>query len=217
MARKKRFGFGINTLINWGASVVIIGLMFKILHFKGGEWMIGVGLAVEAVLFFIMGFLSAEEDVDWTRVYPELDEDFKGELPTRSVQQVQVAQPAAIGNTAALDKLLQDAKIDENLIGNLGDGLRSFGDKVAAISKVADTATATNQFADKLNAAATGASQLSHAFERAAADLQTFNESATDMQQFKEQVNTFNKNLTSLNSIYGGMLSAMNPASGNRS
>lgn len=210
MARKKKFGFGINTLINWGATVVIIGLMFKILHFKGGEWMIGIGLAVEALLFFIMGFMAAEKEVDWTRVYPELDEEFNGELPKRSTVAPAVAQPVAIGNTAALDKLLQDAKIDENLIGNLGDGLRTFGDKVAAISKVADTAAATNQFADKLNAASTGASQLSHAFERAAADLQTFNESSADMQQFKEQVSTFNKNLASLNAIYGNMLSAMN-------
>ena len=209
MAAKKKFGFGINTLINWGATVVIIGLMFKILHFKGGEWMIGIGLAVEALLFFIMGFMSSEKDVDWTRVYPELDENYKGELPTRSTHVASVAQPVAVGNTAALDKLLQDAKIDENLIGNLGDGLRTFGDKVASISKVADTATATNQFADKLNAASTGASHLSHAFERAAADLQTFNEASADMQQFKEQVSTFNKNLSSLNSIYGNMLSAM--------
>ncbi len=216
MARKKKFKFGINTLINWGATVVIIGLMFKILHFPYGNWMIGIGLAVEALLFFIMGFLAAEEEVDWTRVYPELDEEYSGELPSRSVQVNQVAQPIAIGNTAALDKLLQDAKIDENLIGNLGDGLRSFGDKVSAISKVSDTATATNQFADKLNAASTGAAQLSHAFERAAADLQTFNESSADMQQFKEQVSTFNKNLASLNAIYGNMLSAMN-TTGNRS
>jgi len=209
MAAKRKFKFGINTLINWGATVVIIGLMFKILHFKGGEWMIGVGLAVEALLFFIMGFVQSEPEPDWTRVYPELDEDYSGELPNRTARAV--AQPVTTGNTAALDKLLQDAKIDENLIGNLGDGLRTFSDKVASISKVADTAAATNQFADKLNAASTGAAQLSHAFERAAADLQTFNESSADMQQFKEQVSTFNKNLSSLNAIYGNMLSAMNP------
>lgn len=210
MAKKSKFGFGINTFINWGASVVIIGLMFKILRWPYGDWFIAVGLIVEAILFFIMGFLSAEKNVDWTRVYPELDEEFNGELPTRNTPAIAVSQPVAIGNTAALDKLLQDAKIDENLIGNLGDGLRSFGDKVSAISKVADTATATNHFADKLNAASTGASQLSHAFERAAADLQTFNEASADMQQFKEQVSTFNKNLSSLNAIYGNMLSAMN-------
>lgn len=215
MSRKRKFGFGINTLINWGASVVIIGLMFKILHFKGGEWMIGIGLAVEAILFFIMGFMSSEKDVDWTRVYPELDEEYKGELAARSNVVPALVPPVSTGNTAALDKLLQDAKIDENLIGNLGDGLRVFGDKVAAISQVADTSTATHQFAEKLNAASIGASHLSQAFERAASDLQTFNEASVDMQQFKEQVSTFNKNLSSLNAIYGNMLSAM--GSNNRS
>ncbi|HMR19386.1 MAG TPA: gliding motility protein GldL [Sphingobacterium sp.] len=208
MAKKKKFTFGISTLINWGATVVIIGLMFKILHWPYGEWFIAIGLSVEALLFFIMGFITAEKDVDWTRVYPELADDYTGELPVRS--KAVAATPLPTGHTAALDKLLQDAKIDENLIGNLGDGLRTFSDKVASISKVADTAVATNQFADKLNAASTGAAQLSHAFERAAADLETFNESATDMQQFKEQVSTFNKNLSSLNAIYGNMLSAMN-------
>jgi len=208
MAKKRKFGFGINTFINWGATVVIIGLMFKILHFKGGEWMIGVGLAVEALLFFIMGFMSAEKDVDWTRVFPELDEDYKGEIPTRNVAAAATPQP--VGNTAALDKMLQDAKIDENLIGNLGDGLRTFSEKVSSISKIADTAIATNQFAEKLNAASTGAAQLSSAFERAAEDLKTFNDATVDMQQFKEQVNAFNKNLSTLNAIYGNMLSAMN-------
>ena len=210
MAKRKKFGFGINTLINWGASVVIIGLMFKILHLKGGEWMIGIGLAVEALLFFVMGFMASEQEVDWTRVYPELDESFNGELPKRSTNTVAVAQPVASGNTAALDQLLKNAKIDENLIGTLGDGLRTFGDKVASISKVADTATATNEFASKLNTATAGVSQLSTAFEKASADLNAFNQASADMQQFKEQVNTFNKNLTSLNAVYGNMLSAMN-------
>jgi len=207
MARKKKIGFGINTLINWGATVVIIGLMFKLLHFRGGEWMIGIGLGVEAILFFIMGFLSAEEkEIDWRRVYPELDDDFNGEKTSSSLK---TSNSMAVGNTAALDKLLQDAKIDENLIGNLGDGLRVFSDKVASISKVAETATTTNNFADKLNEATVGAAQLSNAFSRAAADLQTFNEASMDMQQFKEQVHIFNENLASLNAIYGNMLAAM--------
>lgn len=212
MAKKKKLGFGIHSLINWGATVVIIGLMFKILHFPGGEWMIGIGLAVEALLFFIMGFMSAEKEVDWTRVYPELDEDYNGELPVRSAPTQTVPQPSASGNTAALDALLQNAKIDENLVGRLGDGLRAFGDKVATISHVADAATSTKQFADNLDAATQGAAQLSSAFGKTAADLQAFNESASDLQQLKEQVSTFNKNLSALNAIYGNMLSAMNPS-----
>lgn len=210
MAKTKKFKFGINSLINWGATVVIIGLMFKILSFKGGEWMIGIGLAVEALLFFIMGFVSAEKAPDWTRVFPELDEDYSGDLSKNTVNNITAPQHST-GQSQALDKMLNDAEITPELIESLGQGLRSFGDKVASISKVADTASATNQFADKLNQASSGAAQLSSAFERAASDLQTFNESSADMQQFKEQISTFNKNLASLNSIYGNMLSAMTP------
>jgi len=49
---------GLNSIISFGASVVILGLMFKILHWKGAEWMIGLGLMTEAVLFAILGWAS---------------------------------------------------------------------------------------------------------------------------------------------------------------
>ena len=60
-AKKK---IGLNTVISWGASIVILGLMFKILHWKGGEWMIGLGLITESILFFILGVaaMSVEEE-----------------------------------------------------------------------------------------------------------------------------------------------------------
>lgn len=211
MIRKKKRRFGLETLINWGATVVIIGLMFKLLSFKGGEWMIGVGLAVEALLFFIMGFVVAEEEPDWTRVFPELRNDYDGELPATATRPVSAPVPTNIGNTAALDKMLQDADITPEMVDRLGNGLRAFGEKVEAISKVSETATATHAFSDKLNQASHGISQLSSAFEHTANDLKAFNESSGDLQNFKEQINVFNKNLTSLNAVYGDMLSAMNP------
>ena len=64
MAQKKKFKFGINTLISWGASVVIVGLMFKILHWEGGEIMIAAGLITEALLFFALGFQSESTETD---------------------------------------------------------------------------------------------------------------------------------------------------------
>lgn len=208
MAKNKKFGFSINTLINWGASVVIVGLMFKILHFKGGEWMIGIGLGVEAILFFIMGFLTSEKDVDWTRVYPELEEDYRGDRINRKSKSHLLSTSKACV-TESLDKLLQDAKIDESLIASLGNGLRDLSEKVSELSKVSDTAYAANQFTDKLNAATSKATQLSTVFEKTAANLQAFNEASSDMQQFQDQVAQFNKNLTALNAIYGNMLQAM--------
>lgn len=263
MAQKRKFKFGINTLISWGASIVIIGLMFKILHWQGGEWMIAIGLIVEAFLFFILGFQAEVREPDWTRVYPELDENFNGELPKSSARS---SAGDAVGNTAALDKMLQDAKISPDLIGTLGDGLRSFGERVSAIANVSDASLATNQFTEKLKTAASGFDQLNAAFEKASADLvnigsvgadskayqeqvgklatnlqqlnavyelelqesqsklnaitqhyngvaetlKNFSQSAANTEEFKEQVSKLNKHLSSLNSIYGNMLAAMN-------
>lgn len=269
MAKKEKSKIGINNIISWGAAVVIIGLMAKLQHWPWGDWLIVIGLGVEAFLFALLGFQKEEEEVDWTRVYPELAPDYSGALPTKSVGVQQAAQ-APLGNTAALDKMLQDAKISPELIGNLGDGLRSFGDKVASISHVSDASVATNEFTSKLKSATSSFEGLNNAFQKATQDLsdigsgsesaksyqeqvgklatnleqlnavyelelresksnlqtisghyahiaetlKNFNESAADTQAFKEQVNHLNKNLASLNSIYGNMLAAMNQSRG---
>ena len=264
MAKKKKFKLGINTLISWGASVVIIGLMFKILHWKGGEIMIAVGLITEALLFFVLGFQAESTDPDWTKIYPELDEDFKGDLPLASSQ-----TSSSQNSTAALDKMLSEAKIGPELIESLGTGLRSFGDKVSAISNIADTAEATTELTSKVKTASGSFDNLNSAFDKATLSLremadtnidskayhdqvnslarnisalnavyelelqdssahlksmnkfyqnlsltmQNFNESMEDSKQFKEEVGKLAKNLSSLNSIYGNMLSAMNQPS----
>jgi gliding motility-associated protein GldL len=51
--------------------VVIIGLLFKIQHWKLATEFITVGLSAEALLFFILGFQREDKDIDWVRVYPE--------------------------------------------------------------------------------------------------------------------------------------------------
>ncbi len=265
MAGKKKFRLDLMHLcISWGASVVIIGAMLKILHWKGGESMIAAGLITEALLFFITGFNPPSKDVPWERVYPELDEAYIGDLPTVSARQV--AAPTPVQATAALDKMLADAKIGPELISSLGEGLRTFGDKVATISKVADAGAATNEFTANIKAASAGYNNLSVAFEKASANLnemansnvdskayhdqvnslarnlsalnavyelelqdssahlksmnkfysslsltmQNFNDSVADTQAFKEEVGRLAKNLTSLNAVYGNMLTAMN-------
>ena len=264
MAAKEQPGW-LHKAISWGASIVIIGALFKILHIGGiwGSYAIGLGLGVEAFLFFVTGFFPPEPEPAWDRVYPELRKDFDGELPKASARPVAAV---AQGSTAALDKMLSDAKIGPDLIESLGTGLRTFGDKVATISNVADASTATNEFTGKVKTASAGFDNLSSAFENATQNLramgesnvdsqayhdqvtnlaknlsalnavyelelqdssahlksmnkfysnlsltmQNFNESMEDSKQFKEEVNKLAKNLSSLNAIYGNMLSAMN-------
>src|SRR4051812_21738186 len=102
MAGKKK-PYGIGNIVSWGATVVIIGLMFKILHLPGATYWIATGLITEAALFFLLGFQREEKEVDWVRVYPELNEDFQGELPKATVRGG--GSNAGPSTTAALDKM----------------------------------------------------------------------------------------------------------------
>lgn len=197
MAEKRKSKIGINNIISWGATVVIIGLMAKLQHWPAGDWLIIVGLGTEALLFFLLGFQNEDKEVDWTRVYPELADEYQGERPTATVRPV-----ASTGNTAALDKMLADAKISPELIGNLGDGLRSFGDKVAAISNVSEASLATNQFTERVKSASDSVSKLNVAFEKASGDLAGISGSSNDVTAYHEQINKLANNLQHLNSVY---------------
>ncbi|RCH54845.1 gliding motility protein GldL [Mucilaginibacter hurinus] len=200
MATKKK-PFGIDNIISIGAAVVIIGLLFKINHYPHAETLIAVGLITEAFLFLILGLQRDTKEVDWTRAYPELDEEYNGELPKATAR---VAAPAAsnFSNTAALDKMLSDAKIGPELIASLGDGLRTFGDKVSAISRVGDAGAATNEYIDKLKTATASYDKLSSSFEKASASLQEMAGSNIDSKGYHEQVNKLARNLSDLNAVY---------------
>jgi gliding motility-associated protein GldL len=200
MATKTKFDW-LHTAISWGASVVIIGALFKILHIGGvlGNYAIGLGLGVEACLFFITGFFPPVKDPAWERVYPELSPEFNGELPKATVRS---AAPVNPSTTAALDNMLANAKVGPELIESLGTGLRTFGDKVAAISNVADASTATTEFAGKLRTASASFDGLNQAFSKATLQLAQMGESNGEAKAYHEQVNKLATNLSALNGVY---------------
>src|SRR5580698_286187 len=141
---EKRQPYGINNIVSWGATIVIIGLLFKIQHWQFATIFITLGLGTEAILFFLLGFQRDPVEIDWKRAYPELDEDFDGELPKAK----KLPQGDSFSNTAALDQMLAEAKIGPELIGSLANGLRTFGDKVNSISRVTDAGDATIAFTE---------------------------------------------------------------------
>jgi gliding motility-associated protein GldL len=194
----KKLPYGINNIVSWGATVVIVGLMFKILHWPGATWFITGGLSAEAILFFLLGFQRDEQEIDWRRAYPELDEDYAGELPSASAR----SGGSGVSSTAALDKMLADAKIGPELIGSLGEGLRTFGDKVNAISKVADAGEATTVFTAKVKQATASYDTLSGAFQTASANLLEIAGSSIDSKAYHEQINKMAKNVSALNAVY---------------
>jgi len=198
MAGKKQ-PWGINNVVSWGATVVIIGLLFKIQHWPNGGVYISIGLLTEAALFFILGFQREYVEIDWTRAYPELAHDYNGELPKSSQRG---GGGGGVSSTAALDKMLEDAKIGPELITSLGEGLRTFGDKVNAISKVADAGAATTEFTNKIKSASASYDKLSNSFEQASTNLAEMANSNVDSKAYHEQVNNLAKNLSALNAVY---------------
>src|SRR5471030_2511028 len=189
-AGKKKHPYGINNVVSWGATVVIIGLLFKIQHLPNGGLFISIGLGMEAFLFLILGFQRDPYEVDWTRAYPEISPDYTGEIAEVSSSR---GGGSGVSSTAALDKMLADAKIGPELITSLGDGLRTFGDKVATISNVADAGLATTEFSSKVKTASASYDKLSTAFDAASANLAELADSNVDSKAYHEQVNNLKK------------------------
>src|SRR5436190_1396778 len=159
----KKFRLFMSRLYGWGASVVILGALFKIQHYEGAGAMLIIGLSTEAVIFFFSAFEPPHEDVDWSLVYPELagmqDEDAADRKKRKSAKDP-IAQ--------YMDKLLSDAKIGPDLISSLGTGLKSLGENTSKMADLSNATVATNEYVKNVNSASQSAGQLSQAYVRAA-------------------------------------------------
>jgi len=121
MAQSKSTKKLFNMAYGLGASVVIIGALFKILHWEFGPLtgglLLAIGLITEALIFAISAFEPVDDEFDWSLVYPELA---GGETNASRKQDAKDAQEAEGLLSKKLDGLLKDAKIDSELFSNLG-------------------------------------------------------------------------------------------------
>lgn len=61
-----------NFIYSLGASVVILGALFKLLHVPGADLILVIGMGTEAAIFALSAFDTPAKDYKWERVYPEL-------------------------------------------------------------------------------------------------------------------------------------------------
>lgn len=207
-------------LYGLGAGVVILGAMFKILHWPGADIMLIVGLSTEAVIFFFSAFEKPASEYDWSLVYPELAgmEDLD-EVEERIVGRSNNT-PSTV--TEELDAMLEEAKIDSELIQSLGDGLRRFGDAASKLNETIDASAATNEYGEQLKLASKNMESLNALYavqlegsanhvEAQNSLMEKLNESLSNSDRLTDEVNSLVSNMSNLNTVYGGMLSAMNP------
>lgn len=188
----------------FGAAIVIVGALFKIQHWPGASLMLTVGLLVEALIFVFSAFEPPHEDPNWELVYPELGLGHSEELDhnAASVKSRSNKGGSGTGITAELDKMLEEAKIDSNLLEKLGDGMRSLAENASSLKAVTSAAAATDSYVSSLQAASDKVSSLSEAYERASVSISGMTSSTQEGESFGEQMQKVSKNLAALNNVY---------------
>jgi gliding motility-associated protein GldL len=182
-----------------GAAVVILGAMFKILDWPGATLMIGVGLTTEAIIFFLSAFEPGAKEVDWAKVYPELDEE-ADETPrpaTRKTVQVS-GDPIA----QQLDNMLQQANIGPDLIESLGKGMNNLATSAQKMGTLSDAAVATTEYAANVKAASQSLASMNDSYAQTATALVAMSSAAQDSQAYQAQIQAVTKNLSALNAVY---------------
>ncbi|WP_300434001.1 gliding motility protein GldL [Christiangramia sp.] len=199
-----------NMVYGLGASVVILGALFKIMHWPGGNPMLILGLVVEALVFAYSAFEPVDDDLDWSLVYPELAGG-----PGRDRQAVVVEEKEAEGMLSRkLDAMLKEAKLDANLMASLGDSIKNFEGAAKGIAPTVDSMASQKKYSEELSVAAAQMETLNNIYkaqvESAAKQAEVNQEVAENAGKLKAQMDSLANNMASLNNVYGGMLTAMN-------
>ncbi len=210
MAQSKSSKKLFNMAYGLGASIVILGALFKILHWEfmgiSGGLLLAIGLVTEAIIFAISAFEPVDDDLDWSLVYPELAGGSKTEKEKQETPKGLLSQK--------LDEMLKEARLDSSLFESLGNSIRNFEGAAKNIAPTADAISSTKKYSEELSLAAAQMESLNSLYKvqlESTSRQATINEEvANNAGKLKEQMESLASNLSSLNGVYGGMLSAMN-------
>lgn len=210
MAQSKSSKKLFNMAYGLGASIVILGALFKILHWElgplNGGLLLAIGLITEAIIFAISAFEPVDDDLDWSLVYPEL----AGGKAKGKKDQSQDAEGIL---SKKLDEMLKDARIDSELMNSLGESIRSFEGVAKSMAPTTEAMNSTKKYSEEMALAAAQMESLNSLYkvqvESTSRQAQVNEEVAENATLLKAQMEHLATNLSSLNGVYGGMLSAM--------
>lgn len=200
-----------NFAYGMGAAVVIVGALFKLMHWPGASPMLIAGLLVEAAIFALSSF-DNEEELKWELVFPELKGgEAKANNFSGATAAVATEEQGLLSKK--LDDLLKEAKIDANLMESLGTSIKNFEGAAKSIAPTVDSVASTKKYAEEMTLAASQLESLNNLYkvqlESANRNAEINKEVAENNLLLKDQMQNLTANLTTLNNVYGGMLSAM--------
>lgn len=203
-----------------GASIVIVGALFKIMHFPGAGPMLIAGMSIEAILFAIGCLDKPHAEHHWENVFPQLlgygaDPELIKELENRP-------RPTLLDNGSSSNAATKTnvPALSEKELESLKNGIADLAKTATQLSELGNVATATNKLVVKLDAAGEAAEQFVEAGkivgEKSDALADTYAQATTDMKKiavetkaFENQVSDISAKLNSLNAVYELQLKAL--------
>ena len=188
IVRSRGFRNFMAKLYGLGASVVILGALFKINHYPGADIMLIVGLGTESLIFFFSAFEPPHVEPDWSLVYPELAGMYhiSGDEGRRKP-------------TEELDALLSEARIGPELIDSLGQGLRKMSENASRLAEITDAASITNEYVSNVKGASESVSELSSSYK---ATSEALKKDARSSEQYLKSIESAAEGANSLSESY---------------
>lgn len=194
--KSKTFKYFKNLIIGAGASVVLLGALFKILSWEGADEMLMAGMFTEAGIFLLLGILPPEKDYYWEKLYPGLDS-------YRAPMQPLTAGGAVTGSPVPA----LNGEVVEQQLGGMLTELQTMSKSLSSLKALQEVDFSGTK--DQLQAMSNFYSKMNEAM----ADL---SDSVEATKQYKDQLVELNGNIgrlnstySSLNQVYGGVISAM--------
>ena len=229
--RSKGYKNFMTKLYGWGASIVILGALFKIQHYPLAGLMLMLGMGTEAIIFFFSAFEPLHVEYNWALVYPELALGQEDEEAGKEGKKADKKKALTGTPTQQLDQMLTEAKIGPELIESLASGMRNLSDNAHKLAGAADATAATDGYVNNLKKAAESVRNLTLQYDKTSKSLdtdsnisaaylenvqkaanavgnlaniyeQTTKALKTDTGSYNDQLNKLNQNLTAINTIY---------------
>ncbi len=224
----------LNFCYSWGASVVIIGALFKLLHLPYANQILFVAMITEAAVFFISAFERPNDEYHWEDVFPVLKSknpldrpDFSKGSEANGGNGIQVggvvmnmgndmsSNTSAVSGAAAAASL--GLNVTEEDTRNLSDSIKKLSGAAEQISKMAELTEATQKYLEQLSSMSEQMekfSQVTNSLTSASDTLlnayQHISDNSDGISQnskgYVQQMEALNQNISGLNAVYEAQL-----------
>ena len=186
-----------------GASVVITGALFKIMHWPLAGIILSVGMITEAFLFFIGAFDKPHKDYHWEVIFPELGD---GEAEAKKSAKLP-ALDAPVVSEQDVQRLSDNIRRLTDTAGQLSSFSSASNVTESYIKNISNASDAIGTFANSQRSLTESSGVLVDSFKGFASNMVAV---SNDSKQFLDKVAALNMTLTSVNSTYELQLKNVN-------